>query len=253
MNRTGSTITTLVLFLAAGCSSDGPVAPPEDATIQGRILDANTRESISAATVLIEPGSVSVTTGVDGRFAFALQAPRQETFTLTVEKSGYSRVQVALPPSTPSTSLEIELPPFDRIEQPDHGFRVWAQVVDGGLEQPTITWRVEVENREATTLRPVSITGRIDPFPGRLTEDSFELHQEISGEIDLEIGEDGRSFTATFDFVPPMFPSIEILDLTIVSPGPDTIICHLVEATAGMNGTNLEHDDSSCLATPVAG
>lgn len=251
MNGFRTTIAILAVFLAIGCAADGPAGPSDGHTLRGVVVAADTEAPVAGATVSIEPGARRVTTGADGRFAFDFDAPRASTLTLTVEKSGYSRVRVDVPPSSPST-LNIALPPFDRIEAPSHGFRVWAEVVDGGLDHPTITWRVEVENREATILGPISVEGRLD-FQARLTEESFELREPAPGEIELEIGADGRSFTARLDALAPSSGLVEVLRFTVASPGPDRTICYFVEGEADADGATLRYEDSSCLTTPIGG
>lgn len=250
MNGFRAIIPILAVFLVVGCASDGPAGPPDGSSLEGVVLAADTRAPVAGATVTIEPGARVVTTGFDGRFAFEFEAPRESTVTLTVEKSGFSRVSMDVRPAGPS-SLEVELPPFDRIETPDHGFRVWTVWVDGGLEESTITWTVEVENREAARTGTVTIESVVDPpILGRLDEGSFVLREEAVGRIDLAIGEDGRSFTARIDGLDPTTSAVEVLELT-VSPQPNRTICHLVEAEAGSGSDTLEDKDSSCLAPVI--
>lgn len=250
MNVFRTTLAIVAVFLASGCASDGPAGLANGHAIEGVVLAADTKAPLAGATVSIEPGARSVITGADGRFAFDFDAPRASALTLTVEKSGYSRVRVDVPPSASST-LDVELPPFDRIETPDHGFRVWTVWVEGGLDVPSLTWALEVENREAARMGPVTIEGAVDPWiRGRLTEDSFSLREEVVGEIDLQIGEDGYSYTARLDGLDPTGSPVEILELT-VSPDPDRITCHLVEADSEAGGETLENKDSSCLAPAI--
>ncbi len=245
-------LATMLALVTVGCSSDSlpSTVPPGDA-ISGVVVDADTEAPVAGATVTAEPDGRSAVTGADGRFAFGFEAPRPSTVTLTVERVDYSRVRMHVPPAW-HRDLEVALPPFDRIEASSHGFRVWAQVVDGGLDHPTITWSVEVENHEMAPLGPVAIVGRLD-FPAGLTEESFDLRAAAPGEVELEIGDDGRSFTVRLDALAATSGLVEVLRLTVASPGPDSTICHFVEGEADGDGATLRYDDSSCLTTPVSG
>lgn len=241
---------TVLLVLPAGCASDDPVGPGPDTTIEGRVVAAETEAPVTGATVTADPGDHRGVTGTDGRFAVDVGAAGGTVYTVTAEKVGYGSLWIFASTTAPST-LHLELPWLGRAEVPEHGFRVRATLASGGLEAPTITWRVEAENGEAESIGPITLEGSLDrDVPGGLDADVFDLGAE-GGEIDLEIGKDGRSYTVRFDALAAGV-TLRVFDLTVPSTGAGTI-CHFLEGEAENPGPAFEYSDSSCLARPVDG
>lgn len=86
--RIGSKILlcAMLLCFAVGCGKD-LVVYDAFGTISGTVIDVDTGDPVSQATVTLSPSGLNTYTGSDGHFEFLDLDARQ--YTITVQKTGY--------------------------------------------------------------------------------------------------------------------------------------------------------------------
>jgi hypothetical protein len=80
-------IFTILLLCALGFSGCGKKSYNTFGTLYGMVIDAETGDPISNASVLLSPGGKSKTTGSEGAYEFNDLDAQQ--YTITVQKTGY--------------------------------------------------------------------------------------------------------------------------------------------------------------------
>lgn len=220
--------------------------------IRGTVLSGEDGTPLPGVFLGLSPGDRSTVTDAEGQYAFSDLAVGV-SYQLTARRDDYADLTTTLELAEEDNPLTIDLsmPPFSRINPPVGDLRVWTDVTNGfGLDDPSMTFRLRLENLGMEALTEVtindSITAGWDGYQLKLED--FSIDREAFPDAQLEIAANGRSFMVSIDELVPTTSLVELLRFTVPTPSEPSVYCNLVEGTATGEGSVMRHDDSSCLA-----